>query len=185
MSASGSGSGSEAGSGAGDTRSAFGHVTGALRIGGQLVLAFMVLTISYDAIMRYAFSAPTSWSLEVNTFLIVYLAIMTAADVQRSDDHIRITFFVDRVGPGVRRVVRVLVGLVGAGFAAIMAWRGALLAWQAFDYGERVSSGFGTPMVLPYAMLPIGFGCLALQCLLDAVAAGRSDGSEPRAPPAA
>lgn len=151
----------------------FAKVTAALRVGGQLVLAFMVITISYDAIMRYAFSSPTSWSLEVNTFLIVYIATMTAADIQASDDHIRITFFVDRAGAGTRRALRVLVGLVGAGFAGIMAWRGSLLAWQAFDYGERVSSGFGTPLVLPYAMLPIGFGCLALQFLVEVVTGGR------------
>ena len=155
----------------------FEGLTHALQVVGQLVLAFMVITISYDAVMRYAFAAPTSWSLEVNTFLIIYLAIMTAADVQRRDEHIRISFFADRMGAGPRRVLRALVALIGAGFAGILAWRGALLAWQAFDYGERVSSGFGTPLVIPYAMLPIGFGCLALQFLLDAVRSGTDPGT--------
>lgn len=162
----------------------FAWIARTLQVFGQVVLAFMVATICYDAIMRYAFAAPTSWSLEVNTFLIVYLAVMTAADVQRADAHIRITFFSDKLGPRMQRAGRLLLGLVGAGFCAVMAWRGGLIAWQAFEYGERVSSGFGTPLVLPYAMLPIGFGTLGIQFLIDAARAltgrepPRREGSE-------
>lgn len=147
----------------------FGMLVRVLGLIGQIVLAFMVITICYDSVMRYGFGAPTSWSLEINTFLIVYVAAMTAANVQREDGHIRITFFVARTGPGVQRALQAVTGLAGAAFCGVMAWRGGLLTLQAAEFGERVSSSFGTPMVLPYAMLPIGFGALALQFLLDAV----------------
>lgn len=162
----------------------FGLAFRAMEIVGRLVLAFMAVTITYDAVMRYLFSAPTSWSLEINTFLILYIATMTAAEAQRRDDHIRITFFQDAMGPALRRASRMIIGLVGAGFCGIMAWRGFILAYQAWDYGERVSSSFGTPLVFPYSMLPIGFGALAIQFLLDAIAAARGgeaekDGPEP------
>jgi len=140
-------------------------------VSGQLVLAFMVVTIFYDALMRYLFAAPTSWSLEVNTFLIIYVATMTAAAVQQTDSHIRITFFTDLAGPTFRRAVRVIIGVVGVAFCAVMTWRGFLMAYQAFEYGERVSSSFGTPMVLPYALLPLGFGMLAIRFAMDAILA--------------
>ena len=156
-----------------------GRLARALQVVGQVVLAFMALTICYDALMRYAFAAPTSWSLEVNGFLIVYLAVMTAADVQRTDEHIRITFFTAKLGALGRRLGAVAIGAVGAAFAGIMAWRGGMIAYQAWEYGERVSSSFGTPMVLPYAMLPVGFGVLALVFVLNAVEAWRRpDGPE-------
>jgi TRAP-type C4-dicarboxylate transport system permease small subunit len=145
----------------------------ALSLVGQGVLAFMVITICYDSLMRYVFFAPTSWSLEINTFLIIYVALMTAADVQREDAHIRITFFSDKVGPAMQRVIRFVIGLVGALFCAIMAWYGGEHTLQAVEFGERVSSSLGTPMVFPYAMLPIGFGALALQFLIDAFGSGR------------
>lgn len=150
---------------------AFAWFAWALMVIGQLVLAFMVVTICYDAIMRYVFAAPTSWSLEINTFLIVYIAVMIAADTQRTDDHIRITFFQELAGPGLRRASRIVIGLVGIVFCSIMTWRGYLLAYQAWEYDERVSSSFGTPLVFPYAMLPIGFGALAVQFLIDVILA--------------
>jgi TRAP-type C4-dicarboxylate transport system permease small subunit len=76
-------------------------------------------------------------------------------------------------GPRVKRLIRALIGLVGLVFCAVMAWRGGLMTWQAFEYGERVSSSLGTPLVLPYAMLPIGFGALAIQFLIDVINAWR------------
>ncbi|WP_206050352.1 TRAP transporter small permease [Oceaniglobus ichthyenteri] len=154
------------------------HLTQVL---GQLVLAFMVVTICYDALMRYAFTAPTSWSLEINTFLIIYLAVMTAADVQRTDSHIRITFFADMMPGAAQRAVRALIGIVGAVFCGIMAWRGYLMAASAFEYGERVSSSFGTPVGIPYALVPVGFGLLALQFffnILDSLLAEDTPSSE-------
>lgn len=144
----------------------------ALNLVGQAVLAFMVITICYDSLMRYYFKAPTSWSLEINTFLIIYIAVMAAADVQREDAHIRITFFTGKAGPGTQRVIRTVIGLIGAVFCGIMAWYGGLQMLQAAEFGDRVSSTLGTPMFIPYAMLPIGFGALALQFLLEAFGFG-------------
>ncbi|NVK40351.1 MAG: TRAP transporter small permease [Oceanospirillaceae bacterium] len=135
------------------------------------VLAFMMLSVFYDAFMRYAFAAPTSWSLEVNSFLIVYLAVMGAAEAQRHDAHIRITFFTNMMSPRVQALIAAATALLGMVFCGIMTWRGCLMALQAFEYGERVSSSFGTPMVLPYAMLPVGFGALGLQFIPDLVSA--------------
>ena len=164
----------------GAARAGLGRVAGLLQVVGQVVLAFMVVTVCYDALMRYAFAAPTSWSLEVNGFLIVYLAVMTAADIQRGDAHIRITFLGRNAGRALRAVLATGIGIVGIAFAGIMAWRGALLTWQAWEFGERVSSSFGTPMALPYAMLPIGFGVLALVFLAQTLEAWAGPGPGPR-----
>ena len=43
-------------------RQLFDSIARLLQLSGQIVLAFMVLTICYDAVMRYVFTAPTSWS---------------------------------------------------------------------------------------------------------------------------
>lgn len=144
-----------------------------LRWTSMAVLAFMMLSISYDAIMRYLFAAPTSWSLEINSFLLVYLAVIGAAEAQRHDAHIRITFFSDKLPPRFQAGIRMLIGMLGVLFCVILVWRGGLMAMQAFEYGERVSSAFGTPMVLPYALLPIGFAALGLQFLIDMLREGK------------
>lgn len=141
-----------------------------LRWTSMAVLVFMMASICYDAIMRYVFTAPTSWSLEINSFLLVYLAVIGAAEAQRHDAHIRITYFKDKLPWRLRAAIDLVTGLLGAAFCIIMVWRGGIMALQAFEYGERVSSSLGTPMVYPYALLPIGFAALGLQFLIDALA---------------
>lgn len=136
------------------------------------VLAFMTLTICYDATMRYVFSMPTSWSLEINSFLLVYLAVVGAAEAQRHDAHIRITFFQKKLPLWFQALIGIASGALGVLFCVILVWRGGLMALQAFEYGERVSSAFGTPMVLPYALMPIGFAALGLQFLIDTLRGG-------------
>ena len=42
------------------------------------------------------------------------------------------------------------------------------MAMDSFVYNERVSSAFGTPLFIPYALLPIGFGIMMLQFLIFA-----------------
>ena len=59
-----------------------------------------------------------------------------------------------------------MIAVVGAGFSFTIAWRGWLMARDAFAYGERVSSAFGTPMWIPYGLMPVGFAVLGLQFVL-------------------
>ncbi|WP_280553142.1 TRAP transporter small permease [Halomonas sp. 25-S5] len=139
-----------------------------LRWTSMAVLVFMMASICYDAIMRYVFTAPTSWSLEINSFLLVYLAVIGAAEAQRHDAHIRITYFKDKLPWRLRGAIDLATGLLGVAFCTILVWRGGIMALQALEYSERVSSSLGTPMVYPYALLPIGFAALGLQFLIDA-----------------
>jgi TRAP-type C4-dicarboxylate transport system permease small subunit len=132
---------------------------------GQLVLLFMVLTICYDVVMRYVLVAPTSWSLEVNTFLIVFLALLPAADALLADAQLRIGFIAERLPVAAQRGLHGLTCVLGIGFCAVMVWKGTQMSLDALRYDERMSTPLGTPMVIPYLFLPTGFAVLALAFL--------------------
>jgi TRAP-type C4-dicarboxylate transport system permease small subunit len=138
-----------------------------LRVAGQIALASMVVTICYDVVMRYIFKTPTSWSLEVNTFLVLFVTLMPAGDVLASGSHLRITFFTDKMSPRTQARLTQLGGLAGCLFCAAMTWKGFEMAWAALKYDERMSSPLGTPMVIPYMLIPVGFGVMAFYYLLS------------------
>ncbi len=141
-------------------------LTWGLRCAGQLALAAMVISICYDAAMRYVFSSPTLWSLEVNTFLVVFITLLPAGDILKSDMHLRITFVSDRFTAGVRQLLDGVGTVVGILFCGFMTWKGWTMAMQAFQYNERMSTSLGTPLVIPYLFIPVGFGVLCLQYVL-------------------
>jgi TRAP-type C4-dicarboxylate transport system permease small subunit len=140
---------------------------------GVMGLAFMVASISYDVAMRYFFSAPTHWALEVNTFLLVFLCVVPAADVLKAGGQIRITFLTDRLLPKTRKVLDRLRAAAGVLFCAVMTWKGAAMAFQAWEHNDRMSTSLGTPLAIPYLLLPIGFGLLGAQYLTLLVGEGK------------
>jgi TRAP-type C4-dicarboxylate transport system permease small subunit len=119
--------------------------------------------------MRYVFSKPTLWSLEINTFLIVFLALIPAGDVLRSDKHFKITFFQDKLGVLGHKIQAIASNLLGCAFCSIMILEGYEMMFLAWRYEERMSTSLGTPLFLPYLLIPLGFGALLLQFLINLV----------------
>jgi len=143
---------------------------------GFLGLGFMVISISYDVILRYFFAAPTNWALEVNTFLLVFLCVIPAADVLKAGVQIRITFLTERLRARTRDRLEILRAIAGFLFCAVMTWKGAVMAFHAWQHNDRMSTSLGTPMVIPYLFLPIGFALLGTQYL--AFLKGKKEKSE-------
>jgi TRAP-type C4-dicarboxylate transport system permease small subunit len=146
---------------------------------GRLGLVFMVVSITYDVVLRYVFVAPTYWALEVNTFLLAFLCVIPAGDVLRVGSQIRITFLYDRLTPAVKARLDILRAAAGLFFCGIMIWKGGDMAWVAWLHNDRMSTSLGTPMVIPYLFLPIGFLLLALQYLSIATSTWRKSPAPP------
>jgi TRAP-type C4-dicarboxylate transport system permease small subunit len=145
-----------------------GFIGRAGRLGGVLgeaAMAFMVVSISYDVLMRYVFLAPTIWALEVNTFLLVFLCTIPAADTLAAGTQIQITFLTERLPARVQAKLPAIGNTAGALFCAVMTWKGASMTWAAFQHNDRMSTSLGTPLAIPYALMPIGFGLLGLAYL--------------------
>jgi TRAP-type C4-dicarboxylate transport system permease small subunit len=129
---------------------------------GEAAMAFMVVSISYDVMMRYVFLSPTIWALEVNTFLLVFLCVIPAADTLTAGTQIQITFLTERLPATVQAKLPVVGNAVSVLFCSLMTWRGLGMAWAAYQHNDRMSTSLGTPLVIPYLFLPVGFGLLAL-----------------------
>jgi len=130
---------------------------------GQAAMAFMVVSLFYDVMMRYLFAAPTHWALEVNTFLLLFLCTIPTADVLSSNVHIRVTFLTERMPPRIVERLPILRAVAGILFCAAMTWQGSIMTWQAWQHNDRMSTSLGTPMFIPYLFLPIGFMLLGLR----------------------
>lgn len=151
----------------------FGRLAQGLGLIGQMALAVMVLTICYDVVMRYVFNSPTSWSLEINTFLIIFITLIPAGDVLREDSHLRIGFFISKLRPKAQNKIRRIAAVLGILFCAVMTRNGLIMAINAFKYDQRMSTPLGTPMVIPYLIIPFGFTVLGLQFLVRLLEHGK------------
>jgi len=88
--------------------------------------------------------------------------ILPAADTLTAGTQIQITFLTERLPTAVQTKQPVVGNAVGVLFCGVMTWKGATMAWAAYQHNDRMSTSLGTPMAIPYALLPIGFALLGL-----------------------
>lgn len=105
-----------------------------LPLGPIFGVAFLLVTVStfYEVVMRYAFNAPTIWVHETTTALTALCFAFAGAYCLGTNRHIRVVLLYDAVSPPVRRILDIVICLVGAAACALMAWAAWSFAYKAF-----------------------------------------------------
>ncbi len=142
--------------------------TALMAVGAVLLLAMMLLVVA-DVVLRYLFNAPLTWSYEVITSYLMpgvfFLAVSHALKVHA---HVAVDLLHHRMGRRLRFAVHAVLGMLAAPVFAFAAVVAAQKTWAEFAAGDVSTSGLGVPSWSVSALLPLGFGLLALRLLLDA-----------------
>ncbi len=165
--------------------------TGPAQVGGrsvwrrfaQAVKGFNVLTgylsgitivvtsvvVCYGVVMRYFFSSPTDWGLELSIFLLIIATFMSAAYTQLQRGHVTIEVLAHLLSPRANKW-RYLVGdALSLVFCAFLAWNSWEFFREAYTDGRVTNSTWGPRLWIPYSFMVIGTTALALQLLVQIV----------------
>jgi len=134
---------------------------GAALVGGILAI------VCYDVTMRYVFNAPTSWSTEIATYMLVAMAFVTAAWAQREGAHIRVELLVERLQGEARLTLELVGAWIGFTFLAFLAWQTVVMSYDNWLNGVRLFSLLNTPVYLPQIPVAVGLAAFALATLAD------------------
>src|SRR5919106_1164202 len=134
------------------------------RIGALLVFV-LILAMSYEVVMRYAFNAPTMWAYEVAAMLMGTSFLVTIAYAMVTRSHVRVDFLYARAGTR----SRALIDLVG--YLVFLLPLALWLTWALWDYlaqayasGETTGQSAWNPVVWPFRVAYVaGFVLFALQ----------------------
>lgn len=95
-----------------------------------------------------------AWGEELSVYVIIWAALLTASSLVREDGHVRADLIVRLLKPERQRWIEVFNCAVAVVFCAGLAWYGYLVAYDAYDIGERSMTSLGFPMWVYYASLP-------------------------------
>ena len=112
----------------------------ALALTAGVMLFAMMLVTTVDVVGRYGFASPLPGASEISQILLGLLIYFALPAVCLHQDHVIVGLVVERLAPGPRRVLGVLVNLLGGALLVVVAAQlhahGALLA--AFCGRHRV-----------------------------------------------
>lgn len=144
------------------------------------LVAFIVLIISYEVVMRYIFEMPTLWVNEMSLWVGGMIYLLAGIYTMQRRAHIRITALYDHVPRKVQRVFDTISLVVIIVFAAGVAIGGYKSASRAFGIWEKFGTAWDPP--IPATMKPLVIIVtivVAVQALNNYIVDIRKDKIEP------
>lgn len=127
------------------------------------------LVVCYGVVMRYFFSSPIDWGLELSIFMLIVATFMSAGLTQLQRGHVTIEIFEHMLSARANRW-RYLVGdTLSLVFCAFLAWNAWEFFHEAFEDGRVTDSTWGPKLWVPYLFMAIGASALSLQLLVQIV----------------
>lgn len=136
---------------------------------GAIISALLVIVmtglVGYGVVMRYVLNAPTVWTDELVSYLVVYLVMLAAAEALRHREHIAVDLLTDRLGPRGRHIVEIW-GMVAVILVSVVLIQ---TGWGMVSFSRMVgliSEGYlAVPMYIPQLAVPLGAAMLLLAAL--------------------
>jgi TRAP-type transport system small permease protein len=138
-----------------------------------MVLA-MLLALSGQVLLRYAFNITLSWSEELSLGLFTWTVLLMAALGVREGFHVRMSLLVQRLRPGPRLWAERAIHLAATAVGCFLSWSG----WRYFaDTHGTTSAAIGYPIELLHASA-LACGVLIALFALEALIEGRVPADE-------
>jgi TRAP-type C4-dicarboxylate transport system permease small subunit len=134
---------------------------------GVLALAIM-LVILQDVFRRYLFNDPTTWALDVSSFMLCYLFFLALGPALEAGAHVQVDIVERLLPPGPRRWVGLLALAMVLGFGAVFLWKLFVAAAETFESNEVFPTATAMPVKFIWVIGPIG----AAQFMLTALSLG-------------
>lgn len=95
-------------------------------------------------------------------FFLAASSFFGLAYTLRYGEHIRVSLFLQRMGPRLRRVFETGCVSVALLLSSYLTWFTALLVWESWSFGDRSMGLVAIPLWLPQAVLPLGGAMLTI-----------------------
>jgi TRAP-type C4-dicarboxylate transport system permease small subunit len=124
------------------------------RAAAALAMAALCVITFANVAVRYFTDYSFAFTEEYSIFLMVVMTLFGSAVAFAANRHIRITFVLDRLPPGARRLAEILAWIACVAMFLLLIWYGGRLAYDEWRF-EDTSPGLGVPQFLYTMWLPI------------------------------
>ena len=133
--------------------------------GGSFIA--MVLLTCWQVFTRYILSNPSSWSEELVGYLFAWMSLFGACLVTGERGHMNIPLLVERVKPGVQKILGIFAEIIACVFAiVILVYGGVQISSLAMG---QMTSSLGVPIGVFYVVMPVCGVLIALYTIINII----------------
>jgi C4-dicarboxylate transporter DctQ subunit len=142
-------------------------ITGTLFLGSLVVLGVNI-------IMRYIFSAASSWAEEAIRYAIIWVSFIGCSQCAKAGSHVGIDIVVDMFPPKLKKISHIIALFLALFFCFVCCYLGILITKLVIITNQK-SAAIQMPMWLVYISIVLGFGLTALRFLIAAILKFKED----------
>jgi len=141
-----------------------------------VMMVTMVVCIFAQVVSRYLFGQPLVWVEELSTYAFIWGAFIGAAAGLKQGRHLKIESFVERLPPGARRGLRIILDLLIGAFCALLVVNG-FKAMFLFEWRQTtIALPIDLPRYLFYSTpLIVGAASMVLTVVYDLLEVATGD----------
>ena len=152
-------------------------VVSALRLAAGVLMLLSVLLNFANVVGRYFFNSSIFWAEEVMLFLMVGCVFLGNGVVAWSGRQLRMDVVVGMMPAPLRNLLALVSELVFIAVALIIVWFAWPVIRDLWNFDQRSQSA-ELPMVIPQALVPIGFFIMAVLVALRLATGGDRESSD-------
>ena len=128
-----------------------------------LLLAFALITVCIDVVLRYFFNRPTGWVLQFSEYILLYIPFLAAAFVLREEGHIRIDILLNRFNLKNQLLLNLVTSILGCLVLLVITYYGTFVSIDFYRRGVPTLKYVKIPEYLVIMVIPVGCFLFAVQ----------------------
>jgi TRAP-type C4-dicarboxylate transport system permease small subunit len=133
----------------------------------MLVMASILLCVSWQVISRYMLKDPSSVTEELARFLLIWVGMLGAVYAYRTNSHLGLNLVLDKMSALPKRMTLVLIQLLVIVFSALVLVFGGYELVDLTLELKQISAALSINMAIVYAVLPISGILLIIYSLVN------------------
>lgn len=119
-----------------------------------ILMALMVLNVTWQVTSRYIFKDPSSFTDELSRYMLIWVGMLGAAYVAGKNEHLAIDIILTSLKDRLQKKVLILVSLLVMAFAVtVMVIGGSNLVYITFILDQK-SAALQIPLAYVYGIIP-------------------------------
>jgi TRAP-type C4-dicarboxylate transport system permease small subunit len=133
---------------------------------GEIGTVVLLLMVFYSVVLRYFFNKPPEWVEEIGCYTLMMIIWVSIGGVLKHNHHISLDLVVSNLSAGKKIRFELATTIIGFLFCSFLAFAAIKYAYFQYKFDFRSSSLLGTPLWIPYSLIPLGTVLISLQYLV-------------------
>ena len=141
-------------------------------IGAAIIFLLMMgLLMNVEVFGRTLFGRSTQISDEFAGYFFTAMTLLCFVPTLRHGRFLRVEALIERLPMTTQAGFALIAAVIGAAMSLVLTYTTFQLAWTSWNYGTVSLQAIQVPLVIPQAVLPLGFGLLSLAFVEQAILA--------------